>query len=284
LADASKTKAKKQQPTLSTVATSPSEAITDKVQFNIRISRADGSFYIRDDETDDDVYYCRVVVGLFGQAVPNHVQRFLSYCQDGITTTKDNEDSETDTSPISYSRSTFSGMDPISGLLLGGVIPSLSVASVMGGTSSALEYRGRLVPASLWLDPTINGQSPLSHISKGLLTHAKFDVTPSFGITTRSDSRDLDATHRVFGRILFDESDGAYDFLDRIRDLPTYSLERPMGDDPDSMGDLVADAVFSAQRDFFRKFAKNIGDSRIDKLYPGKFLRRVEVTQVTVLK
>ncbi|GKY90965.1 hypothetical protein MPSEU_000069300 [Mayamaea pseudoterrestris] len=268
----------------------PNPTITNKVQFNIRISRPDGSFYIRDDDANeaeiDRVFYCRLVVGLFGRDVPNHVQRFLSYC----ILTQQQQASDADQSLISYSNSMVTGIDPATGLLQAGVVPSLRVTLAVAGSTTAIEYRGRLLPASLWLDKVPNQsttstqqQQPrrLSHVGKGLLTHAKLDATPAFGITTRTDTRELDVSHQVFGRILFDESDGATEFLERARDLPTYSLERPASDD--TPVEAAADAVFAAQRTFFRSLAKNVGDTRLDKVYAGKFLRRIEVTQVSIL-
>ena len=289
----------KQSSSSSMAAALADPVITDKVHFNIRISRPDGSFYVRDDDVDaaeiDRVFYCRIVVGLFGQDVPNHVQRFLSYCigteqQLAASSAAGGSDAP------SYASSMVTGMDPATGLLQAGVIPSLRVTLAVAGTTTALEYRGRLVPASVWLDavPSKTSSSatsstqqkqPLSHVGKGLLTHARLDLTPTFGITTRSDTRELDGSHQVFGRILFDESEGAYEFLERVRDLPTYSLERPisMDDEDDTPVDAIADAVFAAQRNFFRKLAKDVGDTRLDKVYPGKFLRRVEVTQVSKL-
>jgi hypothetical protein len=45
----------------------------------------------------------------------------------------------------------------------------------------------------------------------------------------------------------------------------------------------AAQAVFNAQRGFFRGAAKSLGDTRVSKVYEGKLLRRVEVTQVGIL-
>lgn len=45
----------------------------------------------------------------------------------------------------------------------------------------------------------------------------------------------------------------------------------------------LASSVFTAQRKIFRGAAKTFGDTRLDKVYDGKLLRRIEVTKVGVL-
>jgi hypothetical protein len=103
-----------------------------------------------------------------------------------------------------------------------------------------------------------------------------------FGITTRA-SPELDSTNIVFGQVLLDDS--SREFLNKCQDLPTYSMERPKGDprqESKAVEDVAA-AVFNSQREFFRGAAKTFGDSRANKVYEGKLLRRVEVTQVGLL-
>ena len=59
----------------------------------------------------------------------------------------------------------------------------------------------------------------------------------------------------------------------------------------ESSADVVVDrgvssltsSVFTAQRKIFRDAAKTFGDTRLDKVYDGKLLRRIEVTKVGVL-
>jgi hypothetical protein len=56
--------------------------VTDKVAFDVRISRQDGNFYGRDDLPDtpeNAVFQGRILVGLFGKVAPIHVTRFLQY-------------------------------------------------------------------------------------------------------------------------------------------------------------------------------------------------------------
>lgn len=249
--------------------------ITHKIFMNVRISRQDGTFYVRDDLPDtpeNRVFAGSLKIGLFGQCAPNHVERFLSYIQ--------TQEDRNDDNPLpNYGRSSFPALDQATGLLTGGVIPSLQITEINGST--ALRYGGRLLPAKLWIESASAGPR-LTHTGKGLLTHRNLDAIPVFGVTTRSDTTSLDRSHTVFGRILLD--DDARAFFDIVRDLPTYSVDRPRMDPAtETVVEDAAQAVFTAQREFFRSAAKSLGDSRLDKIYEGKLLRRVEVTQVGML-
>ena len=257
----------------------PPPVITDKVFFDVRISRQDGTFYVRDDlpdTLDNQVFTGRLTFGLFGKAAPNHVQRFLSYVNTAGSLPLDDN-------PLpSYSRSQFPRFDAATGVLYGGTIPSLEVTELQG--SAAIRYGGRLLPAKLWItaQETATSNPQLRHTTKGLLTHKNLDVTPTFGITTRSDTTELDRTHTVFGQLIPDAP--AMAFLERIPDLPVYSVDRPVPMDRDeTVADDAAAAIYALQRDFFRGAAKNFGDTRIDNVFEGKLLRRVEVTQVGML-
>lgn len=249
--------------------------ITSKVKFNVRISRADGTFYTRDDETDKDVFNGSLIFGLYGKLAPNHVEKFLSYAQ-SYSPLEDN--------PLpTYSRSQFSSLNQSNGLLTAGFIPGLQLSTFAG--SSVLEYRGRILPSNLWIEK--NQFDRISHSRAGLLTHRDLDVLPTFGITTRA-SKDLDSTNTVFGTIIDTESSKA--FLDRCIDLPTYSLDRPavpVGEytgNPNSRAtEEVASSLYSLQKEFFRNAAKSFGDTRLDNVYEGKILRRVEVVSTEIL-
>lgn len=144
-----------------------------------------------------------------------------------------------------------------------------------------MQYGGRILPAPLWID---KNTEKLSHDRKGLLSHKFLDATPVFGITTRSCT-ELDSSSLVFGQVLLDES--SREFLRKCEDLPTYSMERPKGDprqdENTKVVQDVAASIFNTQREFFRGAAKTFGDTRADKVYEGKLLRRVEVTQVGML-
>ena len=243
--------------------------ITNKIYMDVRISRKDGSFYVKDDvDPTDEPFYGRLVFGLFGDAAPNHVNEFLSYVEVPF-----------DDPLPSYSKSKFQTLDSSTGLLIG-MIPGLDISTLGGG--SALEYGGKVLPAKLWLEDNKDATQQLSHNAKGLLTHRNLDVTPNFGITTRSTST-LDPSHTIFGMILEDRTN----FMDRIVDLPVLTdtgrvsktTNEPSGGDVGSL----ASSVFTAQRAVFRDAAKTFGDTRLDKVYDGKLLRRVEVTKVGIL-
>jgi cyclophilin family peptidyl-prolyl cis-trans isomerase len=252
----------------------PDARITHKLYFDVRISRQDGSFYVRDDLPDtfeNRVLSARLGLGLYGAAAPAAVERFLTFALPSPT------DDDVNNPLPSYSRCTFTSLDQGTGLLLGGYIPSLRLTEVGGRT--ALQYGSRILPAPLWIDKRGSAATTtkLSHSSKGLLTHRTLDATPSFGITTRA-SPSLDGTHTVFGQVLW--NDETAQFLNVLQELPTYSIDRPADyDDPAG----IASSVFNAQRDFFRGAAKTLGDTRVDKVYQGKLLRRMEVTRVGLI-
>ena len=244
--------------------------ITNKIYMDVRISRKDGSFYVKDDvDPTDEPFYGRLVFGLFGDAVPNHVKEFLSYV-----------DVPFDDPLPSYSKSKFQTFDSATGLLIGGTIPGLDVSTLGGG--NVLEYGGKVLPAKLWLEDNKDTTQQLSHNAKGLLTHRNLDVTGSFGITTRSSST-LDPSHTIFGMILEDKTN----FMDQIVDLPvltdTGRVSKTTKNESVSDGGSLASSVFTAQRAVFRDAAKTFGDTRLDKVYDGKLLRRIEVTKVGVL-
>ncbi len=248
--------------------------ITHKVTFNVRVSRADGTFYTRNDDApptpDNQVFTGSVSVGLYGTLCPNHVKHFLDYV--------DVPYSPADDAPLpSYARSQFPSLDQATGTLSGGLIPGLHLTSFTG--SSAIEYGGRILPAKLWVDEFKNKQK-ISHSRAGLLTHRDLDVLPKFGITTRS-CPEMNFGNTVFGTVLPSESSNA--FLSRCVDLPTYSLDRPVvpvGKTQSLATEEVASSVYSLQKDFFRAAAKTFGDTRLDNVYEGKLLRRIEVTSV----
>lgn len=133
----------------------------------------------------------------------------------------------------------------------------------------------------------------MSHSRGGLLTHRDLEVLPSFGITTRA-APELNAGYTVFGMVLPEVDgngngdDSSKAFLGRCLDLPTYSLDRPavpIGEQPKSRAaEEVASSVYSFQKDLFRSAAKTFGDTRLDNVYEGKILRRVEVTSVSFEK
>lgn len=255
--------------------------VTHKVFFDVRISRSDGTFYVRDPnasaqtetngDSTDEPFYGQLVFGLFGTSAPNHVKRFLSYVDVPY---------EIDNPLPCFSRSRFTTLDISTGLLIGGSIPGLDVTTLAGG--NVLEYGGRVLPANLWLEDKVTEK--ITHGKKGLLTHRNLDVTPSFGITTLADSKSLDTSHTVFGCVLEDKGG----FLDKVLDLPVLTdsgkvSRTEINTTEESVTGSLASSVFTAQRRVFRDAAKTFGDSRLDKVYDGKLLRRVDVSKVGVV-
>jgi hypothetical protein len=88
-----------------------SPPITNTVFFNVRISRQDGTFYVRDDLEDtpeNRVFTGTLELGLFGTVAPRAVQQFLNYVNITYNPLDDN--------PLpSYSRSTFASLDQATG-------------------------------------------------------------------------------------------------------------------------------------------------------------------------
>lgn len=228
-------------------------------------------------QTFSEPFYGQLVIGLFGDVAPNHVKEFLSYVDVPF---------DMDAPLPSYSRSKFQTLDSATGLLIGGTIPGLDVTTLAGG--NVLEYSGKVFPAKLWLEDRRKDDTPqLSHNAKGLITHRNLDPTPSFGITTRNTSTSLDSTHTIFACLLEDKAG----LIDQVVDLPVLtdtgrvsktSNEPVIGGNND-IGSSLASSVFTAQRAVFRDAAKTFGDTRLDKMYDGKLLRRIEVTKVGTL-
>ena len=252
---------------------SPLPQVTHKVFMDIRISRADGTFYVRDtiEDPTDEPFYAHLVLGLFGNNAPNSVQQFLQYVDVPF---------DLDNPNPSYATTRFRTLDSESGLLIGG-ISGLDLTTLAGG--NVLEYKGRVIPAKLWLENDTS-KAALAHDKKGLLTHRNLDLTPSFGITTRSSTTSLDSSHTVFGCVLEDTNG----FLDKVVDLPAITSDGIVSrtsNEPVNVGggNAVASSVFTAQRKSFRDAAKTFGDSRLEKVYDGKLLRRIEVTQMGLL-
>ncbi len=248
--------------------------ITHKVFMDIRISRRDGTFYVKKniEDPNDEPIYAHLVLGLYGNNAPNCVRQFLNYV---------NVPFDLDSPNPSYSTTRFSTLDTESGLLIGG-ISGLDVTTLAGG--NVLEYKGKVIPAKLWLENTKKEEDTykaLPHDRKGLLTHRNLDLTPSFGVTTRKSSSSLDSTHTVFG-VVIEDNDG---FLEKVIDIPAMTsdgLVSKTSNEPVNVGGgtAVASSLFTAQRRVFRDAAKTFGDTRLDRLPDGKLLRRVEVTQV----
>ena len=250
-----------------TVAPSPTSfaaapKVTHKIFFDVRIARADGTFATRDNDPDP-VYRSSLVFGLYGDLAPRHVSEFMKYIDVPTPASAD------DPSNPSYASSLFPAVIPDTGLIVGGKIKGLEPANFNG--ASALNYGGRLLPSPLWLE---SGGEKLKHDRSGLLTHRDLDPLPLFGVTTKG-MPSLDETHTVFGQVL----EGG-EFMRRVEFLPTYSISTSSIEEPGS----VSESVFTFQKQLFRGAAKAAGDKRLEDLYEGKLLRKVDVTRVGVLQ
>lgn len=97
--------------TIPAIADDALAPITNKVYMDVRISRSDGTFYVRDDLPDlpeNRVFYGRLVFGLYGTKAPTTVERFLSYVTVAYNPLDDN--------PLpSYGRSTFRSLEQATG-------------------------------------------------------------------------------------------------------------------------------------------------------------------------
>jgi hypothetical protein len=95
----------------------------------------------------------------------------------------------------------------------------------------------------------------------------------------------LDSSHTVFGCVVEDKGG----FLDKVLDLPVLtdsgrvSRTEMNADETNDIGGSLASSLFTAQRKVFRDAAKTFGDSRLDKVYDGKLLRRIDVSKVGML-
>lgn len=241
---------------------------TESLRFSVRVARSDGTFSVRDDSEGDEPLFGDLDVGVFGDLAPANVALFLAFALGE--------------SP-GYSSSLF---DEIDGpLLIGGRMRGIDEREVFG--ERMLLYRDRELLGSnedrrLRRLAAAETQSQLSHDRPGLLTRRRVSsMSPpsallDFGITLAAAPQ-LDRDWIVVGSVENDKSG----VLGAVRLLPTYSAEA-VGDF--SAKNPIAADVFKAERDLFRAAADAIGDTRGKSIFPGKILRRVEVTNVKVLK
>ena len=249
---------------LPAAAQGPAPKITDRVYFKVQIARKDGSLDPRDDAPDQP-YFATLVFGLYGEAAPKSVQKFLTFAQ-------------------SY-RPGFANADFFrlqkGALLEGGRIPGLRVTELQGKTTLQYTPMG-LMGVAATKDPNrgfdieILGPelaqlavdfNDLSHNRRGLLTHSKLEALPEFGITL-APCRQLDETNVIFGELLEGE-----EFLQCVEVLPV--IKELKG----ALGGLV-----TSQKNGYRKIAPALGDKRKDVVFANKIVRRVDVKESGVLK
>ncbi|KAJ1448589.1 hypothetical protein M885DRAFT_538660 [Pelagophyceae sp. CCMP2097] len=257
--------ARAQARALGGAAASASAAATERVRFGVRCARTDGTFSTRKDDTDPPLFGS-LTVGLFGDAAPASVALFLTFALGP------------DSGPT-YTRSLFDEIAEGGAVVVGGRIRGIDEKDLFG--EPVLLYNGgeALSPRAEKVERLARSEkSAVAHDRAGLLTRRRRTAgarAPEFAVTLRA-APELDAEWTVFGAI---EADGG-GMLDRIRSLPVYSdvAVGPLATDVP----LAAD-VFNAQRQVFRKAAKQLGDTRGQGVFPGKILRRVDVTATTLL-
>ncbi|KAJ8607973.1 hypothetical protein CTAYLR_008228 [Chrysophaeum taylorii] len=239
--------------------------VTETVRVGVRVARSDGTFAVRDDDQNGDSPVAgNVEIEIRGNAAPANAALFLEFALGEAP---------------SYGNSVF---DEIRGpLLIGGRLRGLDERDIFG--EKVLLYRDREVLATRsdrkLIDLARVEPTPVTHDRAGLVTRKRAAIGAElvdFAVTL-GPAPLLDREWTVVGQISRDEGG----LVDAISRLPTYAGE--------AVGEfarqtpLAAD-VFKAERDLFRSAAGKIGDTRLKNVFPGKILRRVEVTQVSLLK
>ena len=246
-------------------------AATTTVRLSIRIARPDGTFYVRakGEEDPEPPKIGDVDVELNGKA-PAAVATFLAFAlgdpasADAPTYASAILDERAADAPVIYAARRLRGVETRS---IGG--EQILVRSRDGG--EVLSRNAESIAAKLRKEP-----SAMEHSSAGILTRQRGDAPQAFGLTV-AGSKALDATNQAFGRVVRDPSG----LLAAIGTLNAYSLDAA----PDGLSKDVpgAAAIYRAQKDAFRGAAKAFGDGRVSKIFPGKLLRRVEITRVELL-
>ena len=246
-------------------------AATTTVRLSMRIARPDGTFYVRakGEEDPEPPKIGDVDVELFGRA-PAAVATFLAFAlgdpasADAPTYASAILDERAADAPVIYAARRLRGVETRS---IGG--EQILVRSRDGG--EVLSRNAEAIAAKLRKEP-----SAIAHDAAGILTRQRGDAPQAFGLTVAA-SKTLDATNQAFGRVVRDPSG----LLAAIGTLNAYSLDAA----PDGLSKDVpgAAAIYRAQKDAFRGAAKAFGDGRASKIFPGKLLRRVEITRVELL-
>ena len=241
----------------------------------MRIARPDGTFYVRakGEEDPEPPKIGDVDVELFGKSAPAAVATFLAFALGDPASAEaptyasailDERGASSDGQqlPVVYAARRLRGVETRS---IGG--EQILVRSRDGG--EVLSRNAELVAAKLRGEP-----SAVNHDAAGILTRQRGDAPQAFGLTV-AGSKVLDATNQAFGRVVRDNNN----LIEAVGALNAYSLDA-VGPSTDVPG---AAALYRAQKDAFRGAAKAFGDGRASKIFPGKLLRRVEITRVELL-
>jgi len=200
---------------------------------------------------EDGAVRGRVIIGLYGDEAPKTVKHFLQFFPTVPGETP------------AYATGSFFKQEP-GKWIEGGKISGLFPTQVAG--SDSYEWNGGIIPLKAPIEA-----NDLRHDRKNLLSHKKFNAGPEFNILL-SPSPELDGTNTVFGEVLSGE-----ELILEMANLPFVT-----GKSLDPTGS-VASNLWSAQNQYFRGLAKSLGDTRVQKTFPGKLLRRVEITKAGVV-
>ena len=220
--------------------------VTSKVYLDLRILKD-----YNKEVLEDGAVRGRLVIGLYGDEAPKTVAHFLQFFP------------KVSGEAPGYATGSFFRHEA-GKWLEGGKISGLLPTQLAG--SDSYEWNGAVYP----LKPPLEANE-LRHDRKWLISHKKFNAGPEFDILL-SPSPELDSSNTVFGEVL-----AGQELLLEMAQLPFVT-----GRSLDPKGS-VASNLWSAQNQYFRGLAKSLGDTRVQKTFPGKLLRRVEITKAGVV-
>jgi len=216
-----------------------------------------------------------IVLGLYGALAPRTVAEFLALVPGVPRGRLENKETrrledvhrglDDEGKGPTYRKSVFYRRS--NGCLLeGGRIRNLKTVVLRDKTF--YDFFGMLMPAQAQLETT-----RMKHDRRGLLTKEIFHVGPEWGITLAPASQ-LDGTHCVYGEVLAGD-----DILLALEEIPIQT-DRSM--EPEGS---FADNLFRFQKNFFLKLGREVfRDKRALETFPGKLLRRVEVSSCAYLQ
>jgi len=246
---------------LSSKGAKKSDKPTEIVNLGIRIARDDGTFAVRDNDPDPPTQG-QIKIAIFGDAAPANAALFLEFAA------RQDE--------LSYARSLIDQIDMKHSIAIGGRVRGLEDRDLFGekiliyGNREVLNTKTDRQLVSL----AQNEGTQFSHNQPGLLTRKVISNDPrdlvAFAITLESNPS-LDSDWTVIGKVLDDPAH----IIPKLATLPTYQPEARTDSE-------IAATVFRTEYDTFRSVASAIGDSRVSNVFPGKILRRVEITRCSV--
>jgi hypothetical protein len=250
---------------------------TSVLKLSVRVARPDGTFYVKPkgEEDPEPPVFADVELELYGSEAPAATAMFLTFAVGDPAAPA----SATYASALIDERvgDVVYAAKRLRGLAERDVFGERVLVTSKDGTnalSRAGEEVERLLPKET---------SSMKHDAAGLITRRRTDVgrdLPGFGVTL-APAPSLDATNEVFGRLR--PSKGTTALLTALAGLPVYSSAYSGPEGPTSKTETIAEELYRAQNEAFRGAAAAIGDGRAGNVFPGKLLRRVEVTSVKLV-